>query len=392
MTNSGSVLFIHSRDISTPLGTTVPHYLTKKLSDRRDVHVICPKQRAEYDEAYEREVTRVYHLPTGSVPIVSALLYTSLSLLVALGVGIWYRYDAVYAYKETLIQGYVAAVCGSSRFVVGLQVVPIRQWSEFDDYRSHGTVRDAVEAFFMETYATFVADILLRADQIICLTDGIRDLTEEEYGIDSSCTHVVGMGIDTDTFDTDPNSGPDADDRWVITYVGTINNTRNIGDVVEAISRTDHTFEFRLVGNVYSEEYREQLNETAADRGVQENVQWYGVVPHEEIPELLAETDIAVSPLPDIESYRVSFPAKLLEYLASGTIVVCSDIAPHERLIEDGNGYLYDGTVEGLAAALDDVVDDRDRHDVLTGRARETAVAYDWENIVSQHEAIVFDT
>lgn len=86
----------------------------------------------------------------------------------------------------------------------------------------------------------------------------------------------------------------------------------------------------------------------------------------------------------------MSFPAKVLEYLASGTIAVCSDIDPHQRLVRHGeNGYLYDGTVDGLVSTLDTVVEERSRHREIEEKARETALEYDWDAIVGRHERIL---
>jgi glycosyltransferase involved in cell wall biosynthesis len=106
----------------------------------------------------------------------------------------------------------------------------------------------------------------------------------------------------------------------------------------------------------------------------------------------MAETDIAVSPLPDIESYKISFPAKLLEYMASGTVVIATNIQPHRQLIRDGEtGYLYDETTVGLVSAFDRCFADREIHPLISKQAVEAAADYDWDEIVAQHEAVIFD-
>lgn len=390
-----SVLFVHYQDISTPIGTTVPHYLTRELSDRYDVHVLCPKQAGEHTVDYADRVTNVYHVPVGTIPIVSSLAYTALATVLAVVLGLRYRFAAVYAYKSALIQGYAASLAGQSMFVVGLQAAPIRQrreFGEFGAFGSQGTVKATVQGALRRSYSKVLNRLLVRADEIVCLTAGIRRLTSDEFGLDSGDMHVIGMGIDQAFFQAETDPGMDNDGPWVVTYVGTVDDTRNIHEVVEAISKTNATFEFRIVGRVSGESYRDEVDTLASSLGVEDHVTWCGYVDHEEIPDILAQTDFAISPLPDLESYRVSFPAKLLEYLSSGSIVVCSDIAPHERLIAHReNGYLYDGSVDGLVDVLDVAVEDQEAHREISAAATETASEYDWERIVTRHEAVIFE-
>ncbi|WP_436930554.1 glycosyltransferase [Halosimplex halobium] len=391
----GSVLLVHHRAIASPYSATVPHYLARELAESGTVHVLSrrrPDGAGDGDDGFPDDVAH-HEVGTGQVPILSGLLFVVVSTLYAAALGARHRFDAVYAFQQTIIQGWPAARAGGSRFVVGLQSVPVRQKRDLSATHGRLPLRKRARVAMLSRYAWAVGRLLDRTDEVVCLTDGIREATELEYGVDLSGAHVIGMGVDTDRFAVEstrePARGPD--DTWVVTYVGSIGPPRGLEHVLDAVAESDRDVEFRVAGGG-GDEYMASLRERARDLGIDDRVTWLGIVPHEEVPGVLADADVAVSPLADIESYRISFPAKLLEYMAAGTPVVATDIPAHRRLVEPGtNGLLYDGTADGLVAALDDVIGGEVDARALGRAARATAEAHDWAAVVAEHEAVLFD-
>jgi len=389
-----SVLLVHHREISSPYSATVPHYLSRTLAESHAVHVLS-RRFSGRDEDGEFPDDVVHHeVSTGEVPILSGLLFLVASTLYAVALGARYRFDAVYGFQQTIIQGWLAARAGGSRFVVGLQSVPVRQKRDLSNAAHERLpLRKRTRIAVKARYAWAVGRLLDRASEVVCLTDGIRETTELEYGVDLSEATVIGMGVDTDRFaidaTRDPARGPD--DTWVITYVGSIGPPRGLEHVLDAVAATDRDVEFRVAGGG-DDGYMASLRERARELEIDDRVTWLGIVPHEAVPEVLADSDIAVSPLADIESYRISFPAKLLEYMAAGTPVVATDIPAHRRLVDDGeNGLLYDGSADGLVDALDDAIGGSVDARALGRAGRTTAEAHDWDAVVAEHEAVLFD-
>lgn len=82
-------------------------------------------------------------------------------------------------------------------------------------------------------------------------------------------------------------------------------------------------------------------------------------IPNEKIPLRLLAADILVIPRPNNLVNKLSFPSKLMEYLASGRPVVASATSDTFRIIENGkNGLLYrpddkDGFIEMVLSLLD---------------------------------------
>jgi glycosyltransferase involved in cell wall biosynthesis len=77
-------------------------------------------------------------------------------------------------------------------------------------------------------------------------------------------------------------------------------------------------------------------------------------VPHNKIPDLLAQAHVGVLPFPDEEKFRVSSPIKLFEYMASGLAVLATRIVCHTDVVGQGTYAIWaeDASVEGLLAAL----------------------------------------
>lgn len=393
MTDSRTVLLVHHRDVRSPFSATVPHYLLRELSERHTVHVLC-RDRPDVENDDRVPASAVEHcLYTGRIRLVSGPLFLLLSTVYAGLLGFRVGFDATYGFQRTIPQAWVASRSGNARFVVGLQSVPVRQ--EVDLLRTSSADRDLgkrLSVGIQSLYAVVVGRLLQRATAVVCLTDGIRRITEREYGIDLSDAHVIGMGVDPDVFAAADgrNRSPRFTEPVTVTYVGTMGESRGLEHVVEALAATERDVRFRVVGDGVPE-YIDAVKATAERLGVADRVEWAGRIPHEAVPAVLAESDIAVSPLDDIESFRISFPAKLLEYLAAGVVVVATDIPPHRDLIDDGrNGLLYDGTAAGFRDALARCFENPGDKRRLERAARETARDYDWADVVERHERVLF--
>ncbi|WP_436926424.1 glycosyltransferase [Halosimplex amylolyticum] len=392
-----SVLFVHHRDISSSYSSTAEHYVSKKMADSATVHVLCHGRQDVEDEGGPPQGVAYHTIDTGSIPLVSGVLFHVLCLLYGAALGLRYRYDAVYSFQQTVLQGWVAATAGGSRFVVGLVSVPVRQKRDFMDSSGRRDLKNRLTVAMKSLYATLFGAVLVRATAVVCLTDGIRRVTEEEYGVDLSDAFVIGMGVDVDEFGDGARRGAaarnpeDEDADLVVTYVGSIGLIRGMGHVIEAVAESDHDVRFRIVGTG-PDDTIEELQARARELGVADRVEWVGLVPHDEVPRVLGQSDVAISPLHDIESFRISFPGKLLEYMAAGTMVVATDLPAHRQLLTHGrNGLIYDGTAEELAETFDACIEGDVDTRALERSARATAADYDWDVIVARHERVLFD-
>ena len=115
-------------------------------------------------------------------------------------------------------------------------------------------------------------------------------------------------------------------------------------------------------------------------------VAFTGAVPYERMPHYLARAQIGVAPYqPALHGQlRLGFywsPLKIFEYMASGLPVVTLDVEPLSEIVRSGTeGLLFEeGDVEGLAAALTELVCSPERAAAMGRSARERIVShYSW--------------
>jgi glycosyltransferase involved in cell wall biosynthesis len=364
------------------------------MAETHDVHVVCRKQSERRADASPETKAVRHEIDVGQIPVLSGLLFFIASTIYTLALALRNRYDIVYAFQNELIQGWVGSKAAGGRFVADLQSVPVRQGRDFTrETEIDRGLRRRLSLALYSWYEQITGRLLESASVVFCLTDGIRSVTEDAYDIDLADAYVFGMGIDTEAFTANACVADDRSDTGLITltYVGTIRDARGLDHVIEAVAKTDRDVQLRIAGSG-PDDHVAALKRKTRRLGVADRIEWLGLIPHEEVPELLHSTDIALSPLRDIESYRISFPAKLLEYMAVGCIVVATDIPPHRRLIEDGrNGFLYDGTADGFLRTVNRCLTGECNRDRIVEEARRTANQREWDSIVRKHEAVIFE-
>lgn len=186
--------------------------------------------------------------------------------------------------------------------------------------------------------------------ELICsyLTDVLITITKEDYKLASRKLHarkniyIPGVGIDLSSF------GPGADwklgDRKkelsipsgaeLLLSVGELNENKNHRVVLEALSRLP---DLRLYYVICGEGVlHSQLTEIIDKMGLSDRVFLLGQ--REDVPQWMAEADIYLHP-----SHREGLSVSILEAMASGLPVICSNIRGNQDLVKNGiGGLLFD--------------------------------------------------
>lgn len=81
-----------------------------------------------------------------------------------------------------------------------------------------------------------------------------------------------------------------------------------------------------------------------------QNIQIVSALPHNKVPSLIIDCDILVIPRPDIVVNKISFPSKLMEYMAMGKTIIASRTSDIDQVLVDGvSGLLYQsGDLKGM--------------------------------------------
>lgn len=380
----GPVFVISTSDISFVQGNTEAHYVAQLFGEAVETHVFAPLSS-------DLPGVRNHAHPFGGA--LGVFLLNVLYLPYWLYAAARFRPKAVYCYANVVVPPFVVRAVSGAAVVHDLQADPHDQMREFAE-RDGGSLALSVLLAGVKLAHRLA---LPRSDAVVTLSERLKQRIQRNYGVPAENVHVVPLGVDTERFapkeesvasvrkeSTEKRKSTEKrgdSDRLRVAYLGTIKHYRGLETVVEALARLDDEHRNRVQFDVFGSgdgAAIQKLRRTAEEQGV--NLVYHGHVAHETVPDALSACDVAVSPLPELDSYQVSCPAKVFEYLAMGLPIVATRIAPHERHLTDGTDALLvePDDPDSFAAAFEQLLDDPDALATMADAARETALDDDW--------------
>lgn len=359
-----TIFIIADRDISIVQGSTEMFYLSKFFGGNYNTHVFAPTTQ-------QIPNVQMHSLPfTG---IIGTFLMNILYLPYWIYIGATYRPDIVHCYQNVIIPQLILKFLFNSTIIYDIQSDPAGQAQEF-----HALDNKKDGKMLLFNLSRFLHEFTLsRSDLVITLSDELKLVLSDKYNVSESSIFLLPLGVDTEKFT--PKYNIDKNVRFV--YIGTINPRRSIDTFFEGLDRIPEKHKDSLSVHLYGSGDREFIRELVnqyRDSGI--SVKWHGRIPHNEMPNELVKGDIAVSPLPQIESYRVSSPAKLYEYLAAGLPILASDIPPHQKILRGENcGFLVEPTPQGFSEGVTEIMEKKDQIPDLGKRSRLLSHNHDWE-------------
>lgn len=224
-------------------------------------------------------------------------------------------------------------------------------------------------------------------------TDTLITINKEDYNLAQKKFHakhirrIPGVGVDTDQFQKTNSLPPAHGEHKKIRFisVGELNRNKNHILVINALS-TIHNFDFeyvicgrgKLEDYLKSEAEKKHLKDRLILKGYQKNIK-----------ELLSDSDIFIFP-----SKREGLSLALMEAMAAGLPVICTDIRGNNELIEDGvNGFLIqDGEVEKLKHTIISLCEDEELRSQMALNNLKKVQQYDIKRINLQMDQIYTET
>ena len=227
----------------------------------------------------------------------------------------------------------------------------------------------------------------LRAATVVaCGTEVVADQVTR-LGVPDERVLVTPTGVDLALFSAPPDRAAARQalaigDELVIGWVGSFRPFHELEQIVHAAARVEGAT-LLLVGDGPERPAIERLSRALGVR-----TRFTGLVPHEDLPRLLAAMDVGVVLARPGEPFHYS-PLKVAEYLAAGLPVVAPRVPELiERLEDERQAVFYAaGDEAALAAALAGLRDDPDRRARLAAAAREDAPTWSWDHQVQRVRA-----
>ena len=209
--------------------------------------------------------------------------------------------------------------------------------------------------------------------------DHLEDL--KKHQIEHNKIKLIYMGV-ADDFLLDDNQYV-ANNKIRLIYVGTVNKLRGRDVMLDAMSIvTKKNIQAHLTIVGADKEQLDYCNQRIKVLDIKNNITLHGRVMGNEVPKYLAQADIGICLWEITPWTKFNPPTKLFEYLVAGLPVVASNIRTHTRYVQNWhNGLIFDYDASSLAAAIIDLVNNKQQIQALKNQAKLSGQQYLWHKI-----------
>jgi glycosyltransferase involved in cell wall biosynthesis len=291
------------------------------------ISVVTPKiyNNSRYFE--EHDDIKVYRFPffAGNRLLIEYERIPYLRMLFYFLFGSFFTLYVLFKQRPDLIHVHWAIPTGLIGLVAGLLLkIPLIVTIHGSDLRMA-----MAKPFLLELFLS----VCKKARHITCVSEA-QERELRGFGINKEKISVFSMAVDEDFLNVRRGEGL----RGFCTVLSNRNFLRiyNVSLLIRAIPlvlKEEPNTRFLLAGDGFE---RGRLEEEAERLKVNPSIRFLGRIPHHEMPELLAKTDIYVS-----TSLHDGTSVSLLEAMACGAFPIVTDIPSNREWIADGeNGFL----------------------------------------------------
>jgi glycosyltransferase involved in cell wall biosynthesis len=206
-----------------------------------------------------------------------------------------------------------------------------------------------------------------RSRRLIAVSEATRSDLMAAYDLPADRVSVVLHGVEEEFFSLDRSRM-----EGFVLCVSTLHPHKNLERLIRAYARQKRNWPLIIAG--MRGFLAEALDELIAELGVKESVQLTGWIPREELLQLYAKARAFVYP-----STFEGFGMPVLEAMAAGVPVACSDIPPLREVAGDAALFFDPMNEEAIADALDRILTDAELRAGLTSAGPTRAKSFTWE-------------
>jgi len=181
------------------------------------------------------------------------------------------------------------------------------------------------------------------SNAIIVVTQSDADYLISHYSAKAKKIHIIPNSIDTNQYLYTPSTFQDSllkKSTIKLLLVGRLVEAKNFHKVIAAVAKIDACIDVSIVG---VGEYQKALIDKASQCAV--NVNFLGSVPNDQLASIYGAHDVVVMP----EAWGSGMPKVVLEAMASGTMIIASNIRSVRQVVVDGvNGLICEPTEQSI--------------------------------------------
>jgi glycosyltransferase involved in cell wall biosynthesis len=230
------------------------------------------------------------------------------------------------------------------------------------------------------------------ANKIITVSNSARQHLVDVWNVRPEKIEVLPNGVDAELFhpgyecervrhEWGLNGGP------VVVFVGGFQVWHGLDNLVDSFAQVVQEVPQSRLLLVGDGPARAAIERKIVETGLQAAVTITGLVRQAQVPQLLAASDIAVLPYPQLPGELWFSPLKLYEYMAAGKAIVAARAGQiAEILVDDKSGILVPpGDVAGLSHAIIRLIKNPAQRAQLGRKARQQAIEqHSWKQYVER--------
>jgi glycosyltransferase involved in cell wall biosynthesis len=179
-------------------------------------------------------------------------------------------------------------------------------------------------------------------DGLTCISPELRDIYERDLKMKLNSKFCAWpSGVNLFDFDSSRYICINKGSKIKMIFHGSITNTRGLENAIKGLSilRDENIdFEFSIYGEgAYGKYFQNLINEYS----VSDQIKIYGSVEYTHIPKIIAENELAIMTYPQITYWEGNVPLKLLEYIAMGKFVLCTQLNVFKKMAGDYPKIIY---------------------------------------------------
>ena len=200
-------------------------------------------------------------------------------------------------------------------------------------------------SMFSKTLSAISGFLYQRCDHLVVVTPAFKTEIIKDFGIDPEKISIVENGAQTDLFSDKGrkmtlNEQPDLENRFVVSYIGTLGLAHGLSTMLQAASRLQVQYPdmlFLLVGEGAD---KERLVKLAKDQGLT-NIRFLPQQPREKVPAIIRASDVCLVMLKKAPIFKTVIPTKMLEFMACSRPVILGVDGQARQVLEEAEGGVY---------------------------------------------------
>lgn len=229
------------------------------------------------------------------------------------------------------------------------------------------------------------------ADGVIFLTKYAANTIQLSCGALSRITHIPhGVGVEFKYTKTQRVWPMGAEHPIQCLYVSNAAMHKHQWVVIRAVAglrKRGHNLSLTLIGGGSGRAQKLLERQLSVSDPEGAFIEQLDFVPHKELPSHLAKANVFV-----FASSCENMPVTLVEAMAAGLPIACSNRGPMSEILEDGGIYFDPEDADSIARAIEQIIKNKALREMVLQRAQNLSERYSWERCSNETWKFIVDT